>query len=373
MTSKETTLQEIVRVACLASGGDPALLHQLARLLLREAEKMENAAFAAESAADPAQAEYPDSEQRQRVSARIALAEKLATRMDAPSRLMLDFACSEIEIARPVLEKSPVLSQEELADIIFRQSREHVMAVASRWDIGPELADALLAYGNDDVIDVVLRNEAVTLSPKSFSSLAKRAANSVRIQNGLLARNDLPVDVICELLEKLVGDQKARLLGKLIRVDPVDAAQRFEIPKKTRQSRRFLDAEQLAERLVRRRGVDENILVELAAQKKQLELLLCCSKLFGLDLDSTLGVLSDPSGLSLATLCRAKELSVNTFSQISVTPVAGASTDGTRVRALLHYYKRLSVGDAVKAVALWRDRHKVAENAVVNEIAAGAA
>ncbi len=349
MDSNNTALNEIVRVARLASGGNPDVMRSLAKALWAAADDM---------ADKPDAAPITDAEESapQSLDHIVERATKLANRMDAPHGVMLDLAASPIDVARPVLEKSSVLTQDDLIGITVHQSRDHVATIAGRWDIGPQLADALVTYGNDDVLRIMFGNANAKLGEKALITVGKRAINAVHLQPMLMQRNDLPVELMSLLMEKVLGEHRVTLLSKLIRVDPVDAAHKFQIPKKTRQSRQFIDATQLAERLARRRGIDESILVDLAIKKKQLELLLCCSKLFRIDLDLTLGILSEKTGLSLATFCRGNELNVHTFSQI----FAASGTNGPQASAsmlnVLQFYKRLPIPDAIDAIKIWRQR-----------------
>lgn len=349
MKNKESALNEIVRVARLASGGDADFLRAVATAIWKEAEGSTAEADAPEdpdvtpSAAD--EAITPD---------RSALAAYLADRMDAPRRLVLELASMPITTARAILERSAVLTQEDLSALALRMSRGHLAAIAGRWDVGPNLADVLVNQGDRDILRAVLANPKTKLADKTLVNLGKRAMQSVELQSALLTRGNLPSEVISLLLDKVQGDQKELLLSKLVRVDPGEAAQKYQIPAKTRQSRQFVDARQNTERLASRRGVDEPILVTLASQKKQIELLMCLAKLFKLDLDVTLGIVSDETGLSLATFCRAYDLSVDAFSQIIMAPGISAPKGSAGMLNLLQFYKRLPVPDAIDAVRMWR-------------------
>ncbi|RMF01375.1 MAG: DUF2336 domain-containing protein, partial [Alphaproteobacteria bacterium] len=289
-----------------------------------------------------------------------------AQRMDAPHALIQRLASCGIEIAEPVLRSSPVLSQADLTRIVKMQSAAHAQVVAGRWDIGPDLAEAILAYRNDEVRRTLLANAQASISDATLERLGKQACSSTALRDALLERRELPVGLITELLESIWGEPRVTLLEKLIPAMQSGHAYRLEIPKKTLRSRRFVDGMQLAERLVQR-GVNEAILVDLARKKKQLELLLCFSKLFALEPDTVLTVMTEKSGLSLATLCRAKGLSVDTFSQVITAADSGRQKDPNEVLALLQFYKRLPAGDAVEAVKLWRARLKLDESDSASE------
>lgn len=353
MKNKESALNEIVRVARLASGGDPEFLRAVATALWKEADASTAPTDEAEESSPAPSA--PDKDIAEDITPdRIELAEYLADRMDAPRRLVLELASMPIKTARAILERSPVLTQEDLSALVLRMSGDHVAAISGRWDVGPSLADALVGQGDGDVLRAVLANPDTKLAERTLVNLGRRAMQSVELQSALLKRRSLPIDVISPLLDKVQGEQKEQLLGKLIRVDPVEAAQKYHIPAKTRQSRQFVDAIHAAERLSSRRGVDEPILLSLASQKKQLELLICCAKLFKLDLDLMLAIVSDGTGLSLATFCRAYDLSVDAFSQVIMAPGISAPKGSAGMLNLLQFYKRLPVPDAIDAVRMWR-------------------
>lgn len=231
MDSKKTALNEFVRVAKLAAGGDADFLRAIASALW-------SAALETQRANEPTPAPPPtgeriaaESDPRQGPSLdEVSLALRLADRLDTPHRLIAKMATGPIDIARPVLQKSPVLTQDDLADIAIRSSADHVLTVAGRWDIGPQLADVLVSHGNDDVLYAVLANDSARLSAKTLTGLAKRSARSARLLKALLARRNLPVDLNAELLETVWGAPRDTLLRKLIRVDPVDSAQKIRIP-----------------------------------------------------------------------------------------------------------------------------------------------
>lgn len=352
MKNKETALNEIVRVARLASGGDADFLRAVATAIWKEAE-----GSTAEADTPEDTAVTPSATDEVVTPDRSALAAYLADRMDAPRQLVLELASMPITTAQAILERSTVLTQEDLSALALRMSREHLATIAGRWDVGPNLADVLVNQGDGEILRAVLANPNTKLADKTLVNLGKRAMQSVELQLALLIRGNLPADVISLLLDKVQGGQKDLLLSKLIQVDPNEAVQKYQVPAKTRQSRQFVDARQTADRLASRRGVDEPILVTLASQKKQIELLMCCAKLFKLDLDVTLGIVSNETGLSLATFCRAYDLSVDAFSQIIMTPGISAPKGSAGVLNLLQFYKRLQVPDAITAVRMWRQAH----------------
>jgi len=370
MKSSEATIREFVRLARLAAREDAEFLRALATAIWESTTDDPPSAVQQAQTPEPdeslvaslasAFSTRPDKSEPASHPDPIRQAKGLADRLDAPHSIVLKLASQPIEIAEPMLRMSCVLTQDDLIDIVKQLSGSHALVIAGRWDVGGNLADAILAYGNSDVWLALLSNANADISSQALSRLGKQAGASTRLRDALLKRDTLPIGLITELLDTTWGDVRDELLAKLIQVDAGEKAYRLEIPEKMRRSRKFIDASQLADKLVRRRGVDERVLVELAHSRKQLELLMCCSRLFSLDIDTTLTMLTENSGISLATFCRAKNLNVDTFSQIVTTPHTGPSTDIQKdpvdILSLLQFYKRLPVQDAIRAIKIWRKK-----------------
>jgi len=74
---------------------------------------------------------------------RIRLAERLADDPVAPSELVFLLADDRIEVARPVLARSPVLSDADLVRIVQNGSDNHQLVIAERPAIGETVTAAL--------------------------------------------------------------------------------------------------------------------------------------------------------------------------------------------------------------------------------------
>ena len=67
--------------------------------------------------------------------ARAHVAKLLAPLGRAPGTVVVKLANDDIEVAKPLLEFSNVLSDDDLIDIISRQSEEHRVAIAGRANV----------------------------------------------------------------------------------------------------------------------------------------------------------------------------------------------------------------------------------------------
>jgi uncharacterized protein (DUF2336 family) len=116
-------------------------------------------------------------------------------------------------VARPLLARSPVLGDADLAEIVRTHAMPYALAVAGREHLSEALSDLLVDTNEPEVI------AAVTGSPSAQLSVAtlRRIANDYRgeriIQDRLVRRPALPYEVV----DRLVGALGGRLEWDLIR------------------------------------------------------------------------------------------------------------------------------------------------------------
>ena len=126
------------------------------------------------------------------MSIRISLAERLAEDPDAPHELIFLLADDRIEVARPILARSPVLDDQDLLHIVTTGSTDHQILVAGRPAIGEFVTAALARAESEVVILALLRNPTARIGGETFAHLVDRARGSNKLQEQLVARADLP-------------------------------------------------------------------------------------------------------------------------------------------------------------------------------------
>ena len=89
------------------------------------------------------------------------LAEHLAATKHAPHFLVNSLARESIEIATPLLEYSPVLTEKDLIHIALTKEQEHLTAIAARNDLSQELIGIILSRGNDQAVTRLKTNQSV--------------------------------------------------------------------------------------------------------------------------------------------------------------------------------------------------------------------
>jgi hypothetical protein len=106
---------------------------------------------------------------------RMAIAERVASDPKAPPRVVEQLAEDDwIEVAAPVLARSPCLSDETLLRVIDTKGHSHLLAISRRRTIPTAVADTLAVRGNRAVVRALARNTGAELSREARAHLEER-------------------------------------------------------------------------------------------------------------------------------------------------------------------------------------------------------
>jgi uncharacterized protein (DUF2336 family) len=152
----------------------------------------------------------------------VRVRETLAENLKAHSGLAHDIAvklASDVDsVALPVIRFSDVLSDDDLEQIIQTQGTQKQTAIAQRETVSERISEALVETGNEDVVETLIGNEGAAISGAAFSRVLTDFHGSERINNRLVHREALPV----EIAERLVSAVSEKLRDEL--------ASRHELP-----------------------------------------------------------------------------------------------------------------------------------------------
>lgn len=126
----------------------------------------------------------------------VALSEKLADMENAPLRLVMHIANEAIDIARPVLSRSPVFSDMDLIYIIRAQSADYWRALATRTQMGAEAIVELAKQDDAQTAQYLADNGDITLPHEALSLLTERARVNEKLAKQLLVRSELTPDIV---------------------------------------------------------------------------------------------------------------------------------------------------------------------------------
>jgi uncharacterized protein (DUF2336 family) len=143
----------------------------------------------------------------------IRLSSDLAPIENAPTNVVHRLASSDnIEISRPILIQSPVLTDDFLVELAQSKSQEHLAAIAGRKHVAEKVTDVLVARGDEVVTLKITANSGARFSKKAFFQVANRANEDARLAENIVNRPDVPPDVFDHLLRKATEVVRQRLL-----------------------------------------------------------------------------------------------------------------------------------------------------------------
>ncbi len=136
---------------------------------------------------------------------RAALAESLRYADDVPPDLVRKLAEDVEQVAIPILESSPVLSDEDLVKIVRGSSGPKLSAIARRDHVAESVVSALIETDDAPALRTLVSNDGADISEKSMGVILDRHGEDARISGGMAQRSTLPLS-ITERLVSLVSD-----------------------------------------------------------------------------------------------------------------------------------------------------------------------
>lgn len=125
------------------------------------------------------------------VEARVHVAKLLAPLERAPGTVVVKLANDNIEVAKPLLQFSNVLSDDDLIDIIGHQSEEHRVAIAGRTMVPERVGEAIVEHGSTSSVQRLVRNSNAEFDKATLEKLVRRAIDDAEIATDLRGRPDV--------------------------------------------------------------------------------------------------------------------------------------------------------------------------------------
>ncbi|MDQ0467449.1 DUF2336 domain-containing protein [Labrys wisconsinensis] len=256
------------------------------------------------------------------VRARAAFADQVADEAGASHRLVMRLARDEIAVARPVLERSPVLADAQLVELIAEVGDEHRQAICRRRSLSAVVTDVLLEHGSASVRHLLVANSGARFSTPGFGRLVQHAQSDESLRYGLANRPDLPADVVGEL-STLLSAKLRETLGAmgLEASDQVAPAMLQQL--QARLSAKFDDREhEVREVAAMARDIRAGLstidreVAELARGDRAFDIASLVADLVHIDHATAMKALSSPNEEPMIVLMRCLDASWETFEQV---------------------------------------------------------
>lgn len=147
------------------------------------------------------------------VLVRRALAVTLRNSPKLPREIALRLARDVEAVAVPVLRHSPVITDEDLVEIVLAGSADKQVAIAQRSSLGEGLSEVIALYAAKPAVEACALNEGASFSEDGLSGLLNRFANDNEVKAAVIARRRLPLAITEKLVNMVSGELFDRLVN----------------------------------------------------------------------------------------------------------------------------------------------------------------
>lgn len=292
---------------------------------------------------------------------RIELAERFATNGDAPPGLIRMLALDTPAVAHPVLEQSPILSEQDLLDVVRTRGQAHLRAVSSRADLSERVTDAIVETADDDTLDVLARNDKAVLSRAAHEILVDRATLNPVLQEAVVDRESLPADLLNEMYFVVEGRLREKILARNTRLDPKTLEQALATSRKRLAAQAgalpadYVEAEAYVRSLIERGALTPTDLVKMLRDGDRTRFVLALSESTGVDFNTVRRVIDRQDLDALAILCKAADFDRALFMTFTVLLLNSRHAMG-RTAEYGSLYNTLTRETACRTLRFWRVR-----------------
>jgi uncharacterized protein (DUF2336 family) len=298
--------------------------------------------------------------------ARVELSDRLADVENAPGRVVRDLAFDDnIEVARPIIERSTRLEEHDLLEIAQTQGQDHLLAMSRRPVLSEKITDVLVDRGDDRVVRTVASNEGAKFSDTGYTQLMTKAREDRTLQTILKTRGDISprhmtqlVEIarakVRETLKNEYGDKAAEIVEETIE----DVAHKL-----ARDSEKepvltdFSEAMAIIAARAKRENLVEDDVVKMIKEGKMSEALAAIAHLAGVPVDMVARAYHGTTYDPMLFLVRSIKFSWGTF-KLLLTAKAGRLPPIDVLKNAFESFQQLSIATAQRVVRFTAAREK---------------
>ena len=291
------------------------------------------------------------------------LSDRLADVDFAPRDLIKRLAHDAIEVARPILERSKVLDESELIEVVRERGQEHQLAVTRRDEVSEGVADALVEHGSDEVLVSLVQNDGAQLSRNAVETLVAKSETSEVLQAPLVQRSDVPADLMHEMFWFVSSALREHILTVTdideAEVDALLAEAEKEMTEAAQANEAAMSrAEREVRRFQRLGQLNEAMMIKLLREKQTAHFVYAFALLCDIDSATAKRIISDEGHEALVVACKSSGFDRSTFSTILLLTIEGGKQPrrGDDVADLLGLYDNVPPAMAQRAMRFWRVR-----------------
>lgn len=295
---------------------------------------------------------------------RAELGLRFADSANAPRGLIRRLANDdELAVAAPVLSRSPVLTDEDLLEVVRTKGQGHLQAVSVRPTVSEIVSEVIVERGDDLTLGVLLENDGARLSRQASEAAVDRAKRNPALHEAVVGRRQLPPDLLNDMYFVVEARLKQRILEENARLDP----RKLEEALRAQRVQRAVDAgalpadyRQAEERLLafeRQGRLDPPTLIRLL-REGGTAFTLAIARMTDVDYATADRVLKSGELDAVAVICKAADLERAVFLTVAVVLLGQTADAMARAREYGDLYNELPRETAQRTLRFWRLRRQ---------------
>lgn len=293
------------------------------------------------------------------VEARAELSERICDCENAPRRLVYLLATDEIPVAGPVLEHSPVLTDDDLVRIAKTKGQPHLKAMSKRASLTPPVTDVIVERGKSPVLMEIAYNQGAKFSHIGLGLLAEKARKDGQLLTALESRDDLPPELMQEIKERVAQKIKKEM------ADVYSESDIAEVDTLVDRTADRLDLDGIRksndeiQHMAAGEGLTEDIVVGLAKSDRLTDTVHALSLLSGVDARIISHTLLKADVSALGILCKSNRFSSKAYLALLHTRKGQNGVAARDIARAMREYEALSVAGATRALRFLKVRSNV--------------
>lgn len=239
---------------------------------------------------------------------RRSLAITLRNSTELPREIAVKLAADVESIAVPILNFSPVLTDDDLVEVLKSRASAKIMAVARRPSVSGSVVENIVRYGDGRAVAEVAANDGAQISSEMAQHVLEAYRDDDLVARAFIRRSDLPITIV----EKLISQVSAEVAIALTRRHAVPVELAVKLASRTReratidiidQSSRTRDVALLVRRLFEDGRLTDSLILRAAGCGEMTFVAHALARKAGIGHAKAALMLHDSGPFSAAALC----------------------------------------------------------------------
>ena len=296
---------------------------------------------------------------------RSELAARMAVAGAAPHGLLRTLAADvSIEVARPVLEGSTALTDDDLLSVARTRGQDHLRAISVRPTVSMAVSEAIVERGDDHTLGVLLANDGALMSRETHELVVDRAVENPTLHAAVVARKALPVDLLNEMYFVVESRLRGQIMARNAEMDPAELDAALAVGRKQLAARDgalppdFAEAEAAVRALKLRGGISPGVLAGFLRSREITKFLVALAELADIDFHTARRILERRELDALSIICKAAGFERPLYLTFAVLILDRDANAMGRAREYGELYDALPQDLAERTISFWRQRRQ---------------